>query len=198
MIENTEKIIEKIFKIGITKINKMNTEDVSLLKDIITIEKGTMVNPTNYLNYDNVNTIRYIRVADLLNVGETFVDKHNKDLKISKFDDILCAFDGAPGRNNVGIFGAYSSSVYNLKCKNENKGIVYFEINCDLNQKIIKEYTHATTIAHASKSIQYLKHFNLDLETREHFNYLFNTIVLCKIKIENLKKIKSFLLNKYF
>lgn len=95
------------------------------------------------------------RVGDLQSLDNTFITPDDID-KIAEFDDILVAFDGPPGRNNIGLIGAYSSGIYNLKCSEENKGLVYFEINSKINRKIIDDHSQGTTILHASKSINYL------------------------------------------
>lgn len=123
----------------------------------------------------------------------------NPKLKISKFDDILCAFDGAPGRNNIGLVGAYSSGIYNLQTNIRNKGLVYFEINSQINKKIINEYcTGQTTILHSSKSIKYLKYALLNEDQKQFLNQLFKIILHNKRMIEKLINIKINLLNKYF
>ena len=75
---------------------------------------------------------------------------------------------------------------------------MYFEINSELNQKIIKDHSQGTTILHASKSIPYLVSANCSSEDKEYLNSLFNELVSLKKKIICLKKNKNLLLDKYF
>ena len=186
-----------LFNIGLIKINNLNNKSTTNLSEIVTFTKGREIGSSNYSDNKSFDMINYLRVGDLLSLGSTYIKKDSK-LSISKFDDILCAFDGAPGRNNIGLIGAYSSGIYNLKCDDINKGLVYYEINSDLNQKIINDYSQGTTILHASKSIQYLQYANIEHEDKLYLNSLFNLILQNKKKIEYLSKIKSSLLNKYF
>ncbi|BAQ54224.1 restriction endonuclease subunit S [Mycoplasmopsis arginini] len=197
LLENLVKQNEKIIQIGIIKINKLNNIQTKNLSEIVEFSKGCEVGSSNYSDIKKDNMINYLRVGDLNAIGTTHV-KLDNELVISKFDDILCAFDGAPGRNNIGLVGAYSSGIYNLKCNDINKGLVYFEINSDLNQKIIADHSQGTTILHASKSIQHLQYADIGLEDKMYLNSLFKLLLQNKNKIEYLKNIKSNLLNKYF
>ena len=167
------------------------------LSEIVKFSKGYEVGSSNYSDVKKNDMINYLRVSDLNTISSTYVKMSDK-LVVSRFDDILCAFDGAPGRNNIGLVGVYSSSIYNFKCNEINKGLVYFEINSDLNQKIIADHSQGTTILHASKSIQYLQYADAELEDKIYLNSLFKLLLQNKKKIEFLKNIKSNLLNKYF
>lgn len=184
--------------LGVTKVNLLNSSnELKLLSSIVEFEKGFEVGSSNYIEKKDNNLIQYLRVGDLLSSGNTFIDKSLSN-KISKNDDILVAFDGAPGRNNIGLNGAYSSGIYNLKCNNVNKGLVYFEINSDINKKIINDHSQGTTILHASKSINHLVYAGIDTCNKELINTYFNLILQNKKKINSLKHIKANLLNKYF
>ena len=114
------------------------------------------------------------------------------------FSDILVAFDGAPGRNAIGIEGAFSSGIYKVNCDNENKGLIYFELNSELNQKIIRDYSQGTTILHASKAIPFLEVAKVDGKSKERLQALFSLLVINKKKLQLLKKQKDNLLSKYF
>lgn len=124
----------------------------------------------------------------------------NKELKhkYSEFNDILIAFDGAPGRIGIGFVGAYSSGIYKAISEKINKGLIYFELKSEINQKIIKDHSQGTTILHASKSIEHLIYAKCSNDELESFNVYFENIILLKKKIKKLEKIKRTLLNKYF
>ena len=113
-------------------------------------------------------------------------------------EDILIAFDGAPGRNAFGIEGVYSSGIYKAFCESKYKGLVYFELNSDLNMKIISDHSQGTTILHASKAIQHLKYAKVNIDTLNKLNIIFNQLLSNKKKIKNLQIVKSNLLSKYF
>ena len=198
LIENHNKIIENLNKLGLIKINRLNKEKKLIdLSTIAKLEKGNELGSLNYKDYFSDNFINYIRVGDLLSLSNTYVDK---DLcnKFADENDILIAMDGAPGRNAIGLKGTYSSGLYKVLCSEKEKGLVYYSLNSDLNQSIIRDMSQGTTILHASKSIPFLKTINLTEEDKEYFNNIFKEIVLLKKKVSLLKCIKDRLLIKYF
>ncbi|MGC7155480.1 restriction endonuclease subunit S [Metamycoplasma hominis] len=197
LIENLKNQNKRLIKIGLSKINNLNENKTKNLLEIVNFVRGKEIGSLNYKHSKKDNMINYLRVADLLSLGNTYVNK-DKKLNIAQFDDILCAFDGTPGRNNIGLLGAYCSGIYNLKCKEIDKGLVYFEINSDLNQKIIRMFSRGTTILHASKAINFLQYVEVSLEEKQSLNILFKKIVQNKKKIECLKFAKHNLLNKFF
>jgi len=184
--------------LGISKMDSFNDKyNLNLLSNIVEFEKGFEVGSLKYIEIESLELIHYLRVGDLQTLGNTFIKPNDGD-KIARFDDILVAFDGAPGRNNIGLAGAYSSGIYNLKCSEENKGLVFFEINSNINKKIIDDHSQGTTILHASKSINYLVYANVTNNEKQLLNSYFNLILQNKKKINSLKHIKANLLNKYF
>ena len=198
LIENNNKKIEKLMNLGLIKINLLNNKKDKIdLSTIAKFEKGNELGSSNYFDYYKENFINYIRVGDLLSKSNTYVDKSICN-KFIKQEDILIAMDGAPGRNAIGLNGSYSSGLYKIICNTDKKGLVYFELNSDLNQNIIKDMSQGTTILHASKSIPFLKTIDLNEEDNKLFNNIFNEIVILKKKVSLLKKIKDKLLIKYF
>lgn len=160
--------------------------------------KGYEVGSQNYIESNiQPNHVPYIRVGDLLSIGKTYVEQ-NDNLVCCSFSDILVAFDGAPGRNAIGIEGAFSSGIYKVECSDENKGLIYFELNSELNQKIIRDQSQGTTILHASKAIPFLEVAKVDGILKEKLQALFNLLVINKKKLQILKKQKHNLLSKYF
>ena len=198
LIENSNKKIKKLMSLGLIKINLLNSKKDKIdLSSITKFEKGNELGSSNYFNYYKDNFINYIRVGDLLSLSNTYVDKSICN-KFVKEEDILIAMDGAPGRNAIGLNGSYSSGLYKMICNKDKKGLVYFELNSDLNQNIIKDMSQGTTILHASKSIPFLKTIELDEKDNEYYNNIFNEIVILKKKVSLLKNIKDKLLIKYF
>ena len=199
MIENINKQNEKLTHIGLTLINGLNDslEHQKLLAASELI-KGFEIGSQNYIETSrDESLIRYLRVGDLLSLGNTFVEPSN-ELMLCIDDDILIAFDGAPGRNAIGLKGAYSSGIYKVKCNPKHKGLIYFEINSELNQKIIKDHSQGTTILHASKAIPFLEIAKTDEQNNKKLNVLFQQIINNKKKLKLLNNEKQLLLSKYF
>lgn len=199
LIENINKQNEKLLHIGLTIINGLNDSlDHQKLSSICELVKGFEIGSQNYIETPaDESLIHYLRVGDLLSLGSTFVEP-SKELMLCSDDDILIAFDGAPGRNAIGLEGAYSSGIYKVKCNPKYKGLIYFEINSELNQKIIKDHSQGTTILHASKSIPFLEIAKTDEQNNGKLNVLFEQIIKNKKKLKHLNKEKQLLLSKYF
>ena len=198
MIEKYIDIESKIISIGLKKINNLMSKiELRNLKNIATFEKGYEVGSNNYIeNPVNKNDlIKYIRVGDLGSSKDCFIQLADKIKTCSEYD-ILIAFDGAPGRLNVGLNGAYSSGIY--KVKGTNKGLIYFSLLSELNQKIIKDNSQGTTILHAYKAIPFLKYPQTSSKIINSFDCLFNLLIELKKKKNNIQKIKQLMLEKYF
>ena len=182
--------------------NKLfNTIDTSKCIDassLISFEKGIEIGSSNYYDKEIDNSTPYIRVGNLLNNNyDTYCI--DNEYKRCDYDDILIAFDGAPGRNSIGLCGVYSSGIYKVICDSKLKGFVYFYINSNLCQDIIKQNSQGTTILHASKSIKLLKMPCVDnIVLDNQLNNLYNMLICLYKKQIKFKKIKQLLLNKYF
>lgn len=199
LIENINKQNEKLIHIGLTLINGLNDSlKRQKFSSICQLIKGFEIGSQNYIDtLEDELLIRYLRVGDLLSLGNTFVEPSN-ELMLCTDDDILVAFDGAPGRNAIGLEGAYSSGIYKVKCNPKYKGLIYFEINSELNQKIIKDHSQGTTILHASKAIPFLETAKVDDKITEKLSVLFEQIIYNKKKLKLLNNEKQLLLSKYF
>lgn len=174
-----------------------DSSETNLLNSICKFEKGIEIGSKNYTNQFKDGFVRYLRVGDLDNVSSTFIKEELSKNSADEYD-ILIAFDGAPGRNAVGLTGSFSSGIYKVICNPILKGLIYFEINSKRNQKIIADHAQGTTILHASKSINHLECCKCSSEDIEYFDSLFNRIVELKKRISLLKIDKIQLLKKYF
>ena len=199
LIENLNKENDKLFRIGQLQVELLNEERKhKKLLNICKLIKGYEIGSNNYIEVQiNDEMIQYIRVGDLSAKGNTYT-KYFNELVLCSSEDILIAFDGAPGRNAIGLKGAISSGIYKVECEPKYKGLIYFEINSKLNQGIIKDNSQGTTILHASKSIQFLEAIDIKNNECILLNYLFDQLVNNKAKIDSLLKIKQLLLAKYF
>ena len=184
--------------LGITKINCLNDRyEHVLCSTYFRFEKGIEIGSKNYVEHVDNGLVHYLRVGDLDNLSSTYINE-NIAKNIALEDDILIAFDGAPGRNNVGLLGAFSSGIYKVICERKYKGLAFFELNSQINKKIIADHSQGTTILHASKAIPFLECCNCDLNSIEYFNFLFLKILELKKKITYLNNVKKILLRKYF
>ncbi len=197
LIEKMEEKLNKIKEYGGLIFNKtIDCNLIDLLK-IAKFEKGKEIGSANYLDKQKTNSVPYIRVGNLLN-GEYDTYVVNSDCPQCDYEDILIAFDGAPGRNIIGLKGCYSSGVQKVVCDKENKGYIYFYINSELCQNTIKVHSQGTTILHASKSIKELKIPIISSDNKNLLNSLFNEMVSLIKQKKKLKKEKDLLLKKYF
>ena len=197
LIEKIEEKLNKIKEYGGLIFNKTIDCDLIDLLKIAKFEKGKEIGSANYLDKQKTNSVPYIRVGNLLN-GEYDTYVVNSDCPQCDYEDILIAFDGAPGRNIIGLKGRYSSGVQKVVCDKENKGYIYFYINSELCQNTIKVHSQGTTILHASKSIKELKIPIISSDNKNLLNSLFNEMVSLIKQKSKLKKQKDLLLKKYF
>ena len=173
------------------------------LKDIYIFEKGFEPGSKNYIEEKGTNTVRFIRVGDMLNPnGEVFIDKRLV-VKTCKEDDLLVSFDGTVGRVIFGIEGAYSSGIRKIYSKNltyDNLGLKYLIFKSKDIQELINSHATGTVILHASSSIDYLS-FNFPPEDYiKEFNKLispiFEKILINKRQIRTLEQMRDALLPK--
>ena len=196
-IESNNKILEKIDKLGLSKYKKLKNDFIDF-NDFANFEKGKEASSQNYMSEKTNENINFIRVKDLNSLTDTYISK-TLDIPVAKPNDVLISFDGAIGRINYGLMGAYSSGIYKVIPKFTNDyGILYWSLKDNTNQQIMLEHTNGTTILHGSKSIKYLKikkHLQDDID---YFNKIFDYSL--NIKLENIKlcELKKLYLKKFF
>ena len=196
-IESNNKIIEKIDKLGLSKYKKIKNDFVDF-NDFANFEKGKEASSQNYMSEKNDENINFIRVKDLNSLTDTYISK-TLDIPVVKPNDVLISFDGAIGRINYGLVGAYSSGIYKVIPKFTNDyGILYWSLKDNTNQQIMLEHTNGTTILHGSKSIKYLKikkHLQDDID---YFNKIFDYSLNIKLENKKLCELKKLYLKKFF
>ena len=196
-IESNNKIIEKIDKLGLSKYKKIKNDFIDF-NDFANFEKGKEASSQNYMSEKNNENINFIRVKDLNSLTDTYISK-TLDIPVAKPNDVLISFDGAIGRINYGLVGAYSSGIYKVIPKFTNDyGILYWSLKDNKNQQIMLEHTNGTTILHGSKSIKYLKikkHLQDDIDC---FNKFFDYSLNIKLENKKLCELKKLYLKKFF
>ncbi|GAA5342916.1 MAG: restriction endonuclease subunit S [Anaerolineaceae bacterium] len=174
-----------------------------LLKDIYMFDKGFEPGSRNYLEKKEADSIRFIRVGDMLDPkASTYIKKEPGQITCGK-KDLLVSFDGTIGRVSFGIEGAYSSGirkVYSLDPIYNSLGLKYLLFTSREIQDVIKSHSSGTVIAHAGSSIDYLT-FRFPKKNRlQEFNQItdpmFFKITKNLNQIETLEKLRNALLPK--
>lgn len=104
--------------------------------------------------------IRFVRVADISKQKTSPIWTTGKNLIVCKKKDILMTFDGSPGVVFRGIEGAISSGIRIIQPKDTKKlldDFLFYVLQAEQTQNIVRKFTVGASIWHASKSIQYIK-----------------------------------------
>lgn len=174
------------------------------LKDVYIFEKGIEPGSKNYLETPSVDTIRFIRVGDMLdNKANVYIQKDLVGNSICKFDDLLVSFDGTIGRVSFGIEGCYSSGIRKIYSEDEIYNKLWLKHQIFISEEIqdeINMYAEGTTILHASSSIDYLSFVLPPKEKIEEYDKFFDPIykkiLHNKTQIQTLEKLRDTLLPK--
>ena len=174
------------------------------LKDVYIFEKGIEPGSKNYLETPSVDTIRFIRVGDMLeNKANVYIQKDLVGNSICKFDDLLVSFDGTIGRVSFGIEGCYSSGIRKIYSEDEIYNKLWLKHQIFISEEIqdeINMYAEGTTILHASSSIDYLSFvFPPKEKINEYvkfFDPIYKKILHNKTQIQTLEKLRDILLAK--
>jgi len=174
------------------------------LKDIYFLEKGIEPGSKNYLETPSIDSIRFIRVGDMLdNKANVYIQKDLVGNSICKFDDLLVSFDGTVGRVSFGLEGCYSSGIRKIYSKDEIYNKLWLKHQIFISEEIQDEmnmHAEGTTILHASSSIDYLSFaFPLKEKIEEYdkfFDPIYKKMLHNKKSIQTLEKLRDTLLPK--
>lgn len=200
--QTLEQLAEALFRQWFVVEADDGWEEVPL-KDIYIFEKGFEPGSKNYLEEKEEDTIRFIRVGDMLSFTPSTYIKKSIALKTCNENDLLMSFDGTIGRINFGLEGAYSSGIrkiYSLNPLYDNLGLKYLIFKSKDIQDMVNSHASGTVILHASSSIDYLTFNFPDEDKLKKFNQLitpfFSKIKQNKSQILTLKKLRDTLLPK--
>jgi len=197
-----EAMAEALFRQWFIEEAKDEWQEVSL-NDIYIFEKGFEPGSGNYLETEEEDAIRFIRVGDMLSYTPSVYIKKSLAKSTCTADDLLMSFDGTPGRLNFGVEGAYSSGIrkiYSLNPLYDNLGLKYLVFKSKDIQDMINAHASGTVILHASSSIDDLTFSFPDERKLDEFNKLitpiFSKIQFNKKQIHTLEKLRDTLLPK--
>ena len=197
-----EAMAETLFRQWFVEEASDDWEEI-LLNDIYMFDKGFEPGSRNYLENKEADSIRFIRVGDMLDLkASTYIKKEPGQITCGK-KDLLVSFDGTIGRVSFGLEGAYSSGirkVYSLNPVYNSLGLKYLLFTSREIQDVIKSHSSGTVIAHAGSSIDYLT-FRFPKKNRlQEFNQItdpmFFKITKNLDQIETLEKLRNNLLPK--
>jgi len=200
--QTLEQIAETLFRQWFVEEASDDWEEI-LLNDIYMFDKGFEPGSRNYLENKEADSIRFIRVGDMLDLkASTYIKKEPGQITCGK-KDLLVSFDGTIGRVSFGLEGAYSSGirkVYSLNPVYNSLGLKYLLFTSRDIQDVIKSHSSGTVIAHAGSSIDYLT-FRFPKKNRlQEFNQItdpmFFKITKNLDQIETLEKLRNNLLPK--
>ena len=174
------------------------------LKDIYIFEKGIEPGSKNYLETPIDDTVRFIRVGDMLdNKADVYIKKDLAGNSICNFEDLLVSFDGTVGRVSFGLVGCYSSGIRKIYSKDEIYNKLWLKHQIFISEEIqdeINMHAEGTTILHASSSIDYLSFVFPPKEKIEEYDKFFEPIykkiLHNKAQIQTFEKLRDTLLPK--
>ncbi len=175
---------------------------ISRLKDFVEFQKGVEPGRKNYKNNYFDGLIKFLRVGDLGNrKSEIFIEKKFTKEKILNKNDIAITLDGTVGIVKMGLEGCYSTGIRKLIIKKDiNSSYLFFLMQSEHIQNIIKAHAKGTTILHAGQSVKYM---NFVLPKSKILNIfdeivgeMISEILILQIKNEILRKTRDLLLPK--
>jgi len=126
------------------------------LTEICELTRGTEPGSDSY--NDKQEGVRFIRVADISKQKTDYIWTKSDDLIFCKKEDVLMSFDGSPGAVYRGIEGAISSGIRIVRPKSEiMNDFLFYVLQTNRVQSIVKKYTIGSSILHASKSIPFIE-----------------------------------------
>lgn len=176
--------------------------EVRRLSDFIDFIKGSEPGSKNYYEEKQANSIRFIRVGNLLNLSKDFIyiDKFLAKTEIEE-NDVLISLDGTVGKVDYGIRGAIASGI--RKCCSKIGKMYQYQL---LKSPRLQGYltgvsSGGTVLAHAGNHIKnYLvatsKDLYLEVEYSELCDPLFEECVNLKGQNSILRQTRDMLLPK--
>ena len=149
--QTLENIAQTLFRKYFIQDKKKDWEEI-YLSNIYNFEKGIEPGSNHYHQTQQKNSIRFIRVGDMLQKkANNFINKQFASKPCNK-NDLMISFDGTPGRVVFDIEGVYSSGIRKIKSDNiiyDFLGFKYLLFQTKKIQNLIQSHTTGTVILHA-------------------------------------------------
>lgn len=173
--------------------------EVINLGDYLKFDKGIEVGSENYYTNYSSDLIKFYRVSDMDDLGNTYVPKKSVENVFVNENDILVSFDGTPGKIGIALNGAYSTG---MKKVSDPKGIInnafiYILFNTNYIQYIISQYSSGSNIKHASEALNHMfipYNEEIYLKFSKNVLDLYKQIIGLTIEIKKIKKFRDYLL----
>ena len=200
--QTLESTAQTLFRKYFIQDKKKDWEEI-YLSNIYNFEKGIEPGSNHYHQTQQKNSIRFIRVGDMLQKkANNFINKQFASKPCNK-NDLMISFDGTPGRVVFDIEGVYSSGIRKIKSDNiiyDFLGFKYLLFQTKKIQNLIQSHTTGTVILHAGSSINSLSFFLPKAEKINNFNKqiepMFAKIQTNQTQIQTLEKLRNSLLPK--
>ena len=177
----TNRIINYDYKV----INLFKDEEILFSKGI-NFKKGMIS--------EKKTDLLFINVAAINNNPNKYINKEFSNLKNVQIGDVILSLDGNTGLVNnflTGING-YGYKIISNKYSNFQ---LYYSLLAKINQDIIKQNSHGTTIQHASKAKDRI--LLLDFNKSNLLELFYELDIKYKQIYETLTKIINLLIEKY-
>ena len=175
--------------------------EVLFLEQRLSFERGFECGAEEYTENADVsdNFVKYYRVGDMDDSGNTFISKHLRDIKLLTPYDLVVSFDGSVGRISFGLCGAYSSGIRKVEDRQKiiDNGVLLFIMASEGIQQTIKKYATGSNILHASASIPHLTiACNEDVLARYQsiIKPIYQQLLAIKLENKRLGELRDFLL----
>lgn len=176
------------------------------MQDVCELVRGSEPGSQNY----NMNGkgYKFIRVSDISKGRTQNLFTLADNIVLCQKDDILVAFDGSPGIVATNFEGAISSGIRIIKPKIQIllREFLYWVLQSNYVQDVIKEYSFGATILHASKSIPYIKipipnltiQFKISTELKEKMSEVEKLRISIENQLEAINALPQAILRKAF
>lgn len=161
-IELNERINQSLYDLGRILFDnyERNIDNYIKASEKLLFEKGIEPGSKHYFKDATSNSIRFIRVGDMLNdEPENYIDKQLCQNSILLDSDVAMSFDATIGRVSYGISGCFSSGLKKVSSLNDDisNAFIYYYLTSTNVQKTLLENATGTTILHAGKAVEYFR-----------------------------------------
>ncbi|MBT9168506.1 MAG: hypothetical protein DDT19_01851 [Syntrophomonadaceae bacterium] len=176
---------------------------VTKLNEYVDFIRGIEPGSDNYQSEYKKGMLPFLRVGDLSKrASDLFIDEDLANNKIINEDDIVVSLDGTVGIVRIGLEGCYSTGIRKLEIRNHRirKSFLYYLMQSEHIQNILKAHAKGSTIQHASAAIDYMDFILPPESMMNKFDEITNPVIENILKLNkinnNLRAARDLLLPK--